>query len=150
VIVHGESIGSDRTKPFQAKNGVTTLPCAEKEGRIDLDALLSALGSLSISSLLVEGGARLMGSLIRENLIDKYFVFFAPKILGGGDGVPLAQGEGPKKIEDCLGLKEVRVRRFGNDVLVQGYPREKRKATESDSVIERPASGSAASRNERS
>lgn len=127
VIVHGESIGSDRVRPFQAKNGVSTLPCTEKEGRIDLEALLGTLGSLSISSLLVEGGARLMGSLIRENLVDKYFVFFAPKILGGGDGVPLAHGEGPKKIDDCLGLKEVRVRRFGDDLLVQGYPRESKK-----------------------
>ena len=127
VIVHGESIGSDKARPFQAKNGVSTLPCAEKEGRIDLEALLGTLGSLSISSLLVEGGARLMGSLIRENLVDKCFLFFAPKILGGGDGVPLAHGEGPKKIDDCLGLKEVRLRRFGDDLLIQGYPRKTKK-----------------------
>jgi diaminohydroxyphosphoribosylaminopyrimidine deaminase/5-amino-6-(5-phosphoribosylamino)uracil reductase len=64
-----------------------------------------------------------MGSLIRKNLVDKFYLFFAPKILGGGDGVPLAHGKGPKQIDDCLGLEEVRVRRFGDDLLVQGYPK---------------------------
>jgi diaminohydroxyphosphoribosylaminopyrimidine deaminase/5-amino-6-(5-phosphoribosylamino)uracil reductase len=124
IIVHGNSIRTDRARLFQRKNGVSTLHCPEKEGMIDLKALLRNLGTLSISSLLVEGGAKIMGSLIRENLVDKYFFFYAPKILGGGDGVPLARGEGPTKIDDCLGLNEARVRRFGDDFLVQGYPRE--------------------------
>jgi diaminohydroxyphosphoribosylaminopyrimidine deaminase/5-amino-6-(5-phosphoribosylamino)uracil reductase len=124
VIVHGDGIDPDGARPFTEKNGVSILHCTEKEGRIDLEALMTILGSMSISSLLVEGGARLMGSLVRNNLVDKYLLFFAPKVYGGGDGVPMAHGAGPKKMDDCMSLKEVRVRRFDMDFLIEGYPRE--------------------------
>ena len=104
------------------KNKVSTIICPKKEGRIDLAALMDSLGKMSITSLLVEGGSVLTGSMIRERLIDKFHIFKAPKIFGGNDGIPMAKGPGPKRMDECLMLKDIRIRRFGDDVLITGYP----------------------------
>jgi diaminohydroxyphosphoribosylaminopyrimidine deaminase/5-amino-6-(5-phosphoribosylamino)uracil reductase len=61
--------------------------------------------------------------MIRAQLIDKFYVFIAPKILGGGDGIPMAAGAGPKTMDGSLRLQGMRVRRFGDDVLISGYPK---------------------------
>jgi diaminohydroxyphosphoribosylaminopyrimidine deaminase/5-amino-6-(5-phosphoribosylamino)uracil reductase len=120
-IAVGQGVSPARIRRFE-RQGVTPLLCPESEGRVDLHALMDKLGSLSVASVLLEGGSTLMGSMIRGKLVDKFYVFHAPKILGGGDGVPMASGPGPRKIEDCLRLKDARWRRFGEDRLWVGYP----------------------------
>ena len=88
----------------------------------DLKALLKVLGTIPITSVMVEGGATLIGSLVREKLVDKFLIFKAHKILGGNDGVPMAYGRGPAYMDQCLSLKNVRFRKFEGDVLISGYP----------------------------
>ena len=83
---------------------------------------MDRLGELPVTSVLLEGGATLMGAMIRERLIDKFYLFKAPKIRGGGDGIPMAGGPGPKTMDACLHLRDIRVRRFGQDILIRGYP----------------------------
>jgi diaminohydroxyphosphoribosylaminopyrimidine deaminase/5-amino-6-(5-phosphoribosylamino)uracil reductase len=104
------------------RNGVKNLVCPTKEGGIDLAALMDILGGMDITSLLVEGGSAIMGSVIRQRLVDKFYIFKAPKILGGNDGIPMASGPGPRRLDGCLRLRDVKVRRFGEDILVRGYP----------------------------
>lgn len=121
VIAVGNHVAAERLERLR-RPGVRPLVCPTKEGRIDLVALLDILGEQSITSLLVEGGAGILGSLIREKLVDKFLIFKAPKILGGDDGVPLAAGPGPKTMDRCIELENVEIRRFGSDVLITGYP----------------------------
>jgi diaminohydroxyphosphoribosylaminopyrimidine deaminase/5-amino-6-(5-phosphoribosylamino)uracil reductase len=121
LIVAGEHTSEGRQKKLR-ELGASILLCPTREGRIDLQALMDKLSAMSITSILVEGGATLMGALIREKLIDKFYVFKAPKILGGSDGIPMAVGPGPKKLDQCLVLRETEVKRFVEDLLVIGYP----------------------------
>lgn len=121
LIVTCEDAGLEDQERFRA-NGVSTLVCLTKAGKIDLAALMSKLGEMSITSLLVEGGASITGSMLRERLIDKFYIFKAPKLLGGNDGIPMANGPGAKRMDECVILKEIKVRRFGDDVLIRGYP----------------------------
>jgi diaminohydroxyphosphoribosylaminopyrimidine deaminase / 5-amino-6-(5-phosphoribosylamino)uracil reductase len=102
--------------------GVSVLPCPRKEGKLDLAWLMEKLATLSVTSILVEGGATLMGALFREGLIDKFYVFKALKVLGGSDGIPMALGPGRKRMDEALCLKDTKVKRFGDDLLVIGYP----------------------------
>lgn len=102
--------------------GISFLVCPKKEGRIDLIALMDMLGKRSITSVLLEGGATLMGAMIREKLVDKFCIFKAPKILGGSDGRPMALGQGPSKMDQSIPLKDIRIKRFGDDLLIVGYP----------------------------
>lgn len=121
LIAVGKGVSEERVDLFQCRN-VKIVHCPLKDGRIDLSGLMTILGKMQITSLLVEGGATLMGSLFRGKLIDKFFIFKAPKILGGHDGIPLASGKGPDKMSDSLVLKDIKTRRFGDDVLITGYP----------------------------
>ncbi len=118
--ISGErSFLNNKTHP----EGVETLVCPTVADKIDLKALLEKLGEKSITSVLVEGGAAILGAMIRARLIDKFHVFIAPKILGGGDGIPMVAGPGPKTMEETLRLDNIEVRRFGDDVMISGYPR---------------------------
>jgi diaminohydroxyphosphoribosylaminopyrimidine deaminase/5-amino-6-(5-phosphoribosylamino)uracil reductase len=121
LLAVGEAVSGKRIEAIR-RSGVSTLICPAKEGRLDLAALMKRLGERSITSVLLEGGATLMGAMIREKLVDKFFVFKAPKILGGDDGIPMAAGPGPKRMDGSLCLKDVEIRRLGEDFLVMGYP----------------------------
>ncbi|MCP4666822.1 MAG: bifunctional diaminohydroxyphosphoribosylaminopyrimidine deaminase/5-amino-6-(5-phosphoribosylamino)uracil reductase RibD, partial [Deltaproteobacteria bacterium] len=121
TIVVGSGPMAGDLRAFQ-KKGVSTLNCPTKAGKIDLAALMGILGSRGITSLLVEGGASVIGSILRERLADKFYIFKAPRILGGDDGVPMAAGQGPTRMDQCLGLKDLRTRRYGDDILFIGYP----------------------------
>jgi diaminohydroxyphosphoribosylaminopyrimidine deaminase/5-amino-6-(5-phosphoribosylamino)uracil reductase len=121
LIVVKSDLRDDNREIFQ-KKGASLIACPIKAGLIDLNALMNILGRMSITSVLVEGGASIMASMLREKLIDKFYIFMAPKILGGEDGIPMAAGPGSKRIEECLVLKNIRIRRFADDILVMGYP----------------------------
>jgi len=121
LIITGEDEEILDRSPFQG-SGVSTLACPVKAGKIDLKALMSLLGGMSVMSLLVEGGAAIIGSMLREKLIDKFYIFKAARLLGGDDGIPMAAGPGPETMNDALVLKEIKVRRFGDDTLIRGYP----------------------------
>jgi len=102
--------------------GVETLICPTIADKIDLCALMEKLGKMSVTSVLVEGGSMILGAMLRAKLIDKFYIFIAPKILGGGDGIPMMAGCGPKTMEESLKLRNIKVRRFGDDLLISGYP----------------------------
>lgn len=121
LLITGEGAERSNLRPFHG-NGVSVIECPIRHGKIDLKALMRRLGEMSLMSVLVEGGAAVTGSMIREKLIDKFYLFKAPRLLGGDDGVPVAAGPGPKKMDDSMVLKEIRVRRFGDDTLIRGYP----------------------------
>jgi diaminohydroxyphosphoribosylaminopyrimidine deaminase/5-amino-6-(5-phosphoribosylamino)uracil reductase len=89
-----------------------------KGGRVDLKALLKKLYELNIYRLLVEGGATLGGGLLRENLIDRFVFFIAPKIIGEGKGV--FEGFGINRIRYAKALKDVIIRRTGSDLMIEG------------------------------
>jgi diaminohydroxyphosphoribosylaminopyrimidine deaminase/5-amino-6-(5-phosphoribosylamino)uracil reductase len=88
-------------------------------GQLDLAAVLCELGRAQLTSVLVEGGSRVHTAFLRANLVDEVNIFVAP-IFIGGDGVPLLDSLGLQKVADAPGFKVTKVRRFGNDVLIEG------------------------------
>lgn len=100
---------------------VLVLP-ADATGRVDLAKLLAALAERSVGSLMVEGGAALITSLLRARLVDRLAVCIAPLVLGAGiEGV----GDlGIDALSDALRLHGVVVRRYGADIVVDGRLRQ--------------------------
>jgi diaminohydroxyphosphoribosylaminopyrimidine deaminase/5-amino-6-(5-phosphoribosylamino)uracil reductase len=90
-------------------------------GRIDLRALVALLGTRAVTSLLIEGGAQVAASALQAGIVDKVMFFYAPKILGGDDGIPMCRGRGPDKMSASLPLRHMEVDRVGDDVLISGY-----------------------------
>lgn len=103
------------------KDGTVVLRCREKEGRVDLADLMARLGVMNVQSVLLEGGSELAGEMLRSDLIDKFHLFYAPKLVGGAGKRPFG-GHGVERIADALILQEISVRRFGEDILVTAYP----------------------------
>ena len=121
IVVTGPDISRAAQERVQATGArVLSVPC--RDGRIDLEALLATLGTEGIASVLVEGGSRVSGSALRAGVVDKILFFYAPKILGGDDGIPICRGPGQEYMRDCLPIKGSRLHRFGEDILLEGYP----------------------------
>jgi diaminohydroxyphosphoribosylaminopyrimidine deaminase / 5-amino-6-(5-phosphoribosylamino)uracil reductase len=119
------AVGPDvrrKTIDEMEERGASVVVCPAGKAGIDMPDLMDILGKREIMQILVEGGARIVGSLLREKLVDKFFIFKAPKLLGGGDGIPMAAGPGPRTMEKSLPLRDLEVRRFGDDMLVTAYP----------------------------
>ena len=96
-----------------------------QDGRLDLVAVLSTLGARQITSLLVEGGAALHGSLLNAGLVDQVQLFFAP-IFAGDNGISVTSGHRMQgDASQAVRLENVSYRRCGDDMMVRGdvsYP----------------------------
>jgi diaminohydroxyphosphoribosylaminopyrimidine deaminase/5-amino-6-(5-phosphoribosylamino)uracil reductase len=91
-----------------------------RRGQIPWLPLLKRLASIGIASVLVEGGATTAASALRDKVVDKLLLFYAPKILGG-DGRVMIDTLGIKRVRNAIRLKRVEVQRSGADLLVSGY-----------------------------
>ena len=122
LLALGESVSAEEKEAFtQLGAGLLELP--SQEGLVDLKELLKALGEQEITSVLVEGGEILLGSLFDSGLVDKVIAFIAPIIIGGQAAKTAVGGKGVDKVSDVLKLERVRTERFGKDLVVSGYVR---------------------------
>ena len=94
---------------------------AQKAGKIDLDALMDRLGAMEITSVLIEGGSRVLGSAFAAGIVDRVFFFYAPRILGGNEGFPICKGPVPPLMNQSIAVRDIAVRRFEDDILISGY-----------------------------
>ena len=120
IIVSGQSILEDKKARIE-EQGAQVIESPLKDGKIDLDFLMGRLGTMGVTSLLIEGGGKVIAAALAAEVVDKVFFFFAPKILGGDDGVPICSGKGPTKMNQCIPVKDIAVKRFGDDILIEGY-----------------------------
>jgi diaminohydroxyphosphoribosylaminopyrimidine deaminase/5-amino-6-(5-phosphoribosylamino)uracil reductase len=89
--------------------GAIVIRCASNTGRqIELPGLLKQLGARGLTSLLVEGGAAIHGSFLREKLWDELYLFQAPK-LAGSDGLSWAGFTGSESMSQAIALGELHV-----------------------------------------
>jgi diaminohydroxyphosphoribosylaminopyrimidine deaminase / 5-amino-6-(5-phosphoribosylamino)uracil reductase len=103
---------------------IEKIPTIEMDGRPDLPAILRRLGELEITSLMVEGGATVNWAALAGNVVDKVFLYYAPKILAGTGSVPFASGAGFRQMSQAAQVKISHLHRFGEDFAVEGYVRD--------------------------
>jgi diaminohydroxyphosphoribosylaminopyrimidine deaminase/5-amino-6-(5-phosphoribosylamino)uracil reductase len=82
---------------------------------------LEELGRRRVQSLLVEGGAEVSGAFFDQNLVAKFFFFYAPKFLGGQEALSVIGGAGVARLAEARPARDLSLRRLGPDLLVQGY-----------------------------
>ncbi|MBI4328728.1 MAG: bifunctional diaminohydroxyphosphoribosylaminopyrimidine deaminase/5-amino-6-(5-phosphoribosylamino)uracil reductase RibD [Chloroflexi bacterium] len=117
------AVASDAArKPFQQiGEGVDAVAFPGEDGHVDILSLLRYLGSREVTSVLVEGGGTLLGSLMDAALIDKVYAFVAPVLVGGREASSPFEGAGVARMAEALRLQRVRVETLGPDILVSGY-----------------------------
>jgi diaminohydroxyphosphoribosylaminopyrimidine deaminase/5-amino-6-(5-phosphoribosylamino)uracil reductase len=101
--------------------GVKILVLDSKHQRVSLKPFLSKLGEMGITSLLVEGGGQVNGSFLGEGLIDKLILFISPRVIGDDQAIGMFGGKPVPRLKDAVPLHELRMRRIGGDMLIQGY-----------------------------
>ena len=126
LIVAGKPfVTEEKKQAFENthRKNVRLIEAPTVEDFIDLDALMGILGKKGIQSLLIEGGSRMIHSALNAGIVDKVMFFIAPKLLTGDDGHPISRGPGPEKMADALELKNIEIKRFNDDILIEGYTR---------------------------
>jgi len=103
---------------------IETVPTIELDGRPDLPVILRRLGQLEITSLIIEGGATVNWAALASNVVDKVFLYYAPKILAGTGSVPFAAGAGFRHMSQAAQVRHMHLHRFGEDFAVEGYVRD--------------------------
>ncbi|MCD6353162.1 MAG: bifunctional diaminohydroxyphosphoribosylaminopyrimidine deaminase/5-amino-6-(5-phosphoribosylamino)uracil reductase RibD [Proteobacteria bacterium] len=88
---------------------------------VDLTLLMEILGKKDITSILIEGGSRINTSAFKAGIVDKVIFFYAPRIIGGKNAPLIVGGNGISKVKDSLVLHRIKTRRFGDDIMVEGY-----------------------------
>lgn len=88
--------------------------------RNDWLKVLKKLGKNNITALLVEGGGELAAAMLQAGVINKVEFHIAPKILGGRNSRPVIGGDSPAALADALTLKNVKIKKIGEDICVAG------------------------------
>lgn len=110
-----------KIRQFQDK-GARIIICPVKDGHVDLKWLLKALAKEEITSILMEGGAHVVGSALKQRLVDKLFIYVAPKIIGDQDALSAVAGVPAADINRAIRLKNMTLKNIGRDILITGYP----------------------------
>ncbi len=120
------SAKDDRKKAQLEEIGVRVenLPATEPDGRPSFPSILHRLGQLEITSLMIEGGAAVNWAALASNVVDKVFLYYAPKILAGTGSIPFAAGTGFRHMSQAAQVKQFHIHRFGEDFAVEGYLRD--------------------------
>ena len=100
--------------------GIILVQAGNKE-KIALKLLLNKRGAMGIDSILVEGGGKIHGSFLEEDLVNKVYAYIAPKLVGGENAKTPVGGKGFEKMSDARMLKDIQVEQLGDDILVSGY-----------------------------
>ncbi len=97
-----------RRKALEAK-GVEVVVFDSASGRVSLELLIQELGRRNYLSAMIEAGSKVNWGALDSEIVDKVFFYYAPKILGGLQSLPIAGGLGRRRRADAILLRDVRL-----------------------------------------
>ena len=123
TVVVGKSAPKKRVAALARRVKVWIAPAGKSkiengQPKINLRWLLKKLGAENVTSLLVEGGGEVNASFLLGGLAQRVAFFYAPKILGGRDARKVVAGDGARRLDEIIQLREIEWQRFGPDLLL--------------------------------
>ncbi len=97
-----------------------------RNGRVDLQAALTALHGEGVLGMLLEGGATLAGAFVEAGLVDKVVAYVAPVLIGGEGAKNALGGRGVGRLSDALRVERVEHTVIGDDMEIVGNPQRPR------------------------
>lgn len=115
LIVTTEEHGKDKAAAIEKEGKEVLLAQRDRDGRVELRSLMKQLAERGISSILVEGGAEVITSLLQEKLVNRMVVITAPLIVGKGiEGI----GDlGISNLAKAIKPTSCEIKRRGGDVI---------------------------------
>ncbi len=124
VVVVTETAPSERVAALEG-NGVRVWRSPPNAGgRVDPAWFLRETARRGLVSLLLESGGRLSAAFQELNLVDRYYFFVAPKLVGGQGAGPF-EGPGKELMEEAYPLRFLRWEQVGEDLLITAAPARK-------------------------
>lgn len=117
LVVVSEEAPVERTDELR-RCGCEVLALAGASSTESLEQLLVEFGRRRWTNVLVEGGSRLLGSLLDAQLVDEVRAYVAPKIFGGVDAPGAVGGRGVARLADATQWRCVAVERLGDDTMM--------------------------------
>lgn len=106
LIVATSAASAERRQALEA-HGARVVICDGDSGRTDLPSMVSLLARERYLSLMIEAGSRVNWAALEAGVVDKIFFYYAPKILGGLQSLPVAGGRGKRSRADALLFRNV-------------------------------------------
>jgi diaminohydroxyphosphoribosylaminopyrimidine deaminase/5-amino-6-(5-phosphoribosylamino)uracil reductase len=120
LLIVTRSEDPQRRAALEARGARVLTVDTQQEGGISLRALLQHLGQADITSVMIEGGGRLNRSALVAAVVDKLYLFQAPRFLGP-EAIPMIGGASTSSLPRLLRYK---VERIDEDLLLAGYLRD--------------------------
>lgn len=120
IIATTEFADKDKILELEKKE-IEVIIAKSKNNRVDLKDLMMKLYELNIDSILLEGGATLNFSALKENIVDKIQIYIALKIIGGEKSKTPVGGQGIEELKKAFKIKDLTSRVVGEDILLEGY-----------------------------
>ena len=115
LVVATTSAAPPKRREALEERGVAVWVCDSPKGRVDLRSVIEAVGQRKMLSLMIEAGSKLNWAALDEGLADKALIYYAPKILGGMESLPLAGGVGRRSRSGAIRLKNLSIEMVGPD-----------------------------------
>jgi diaminohydroxyphosphoribosylaminopyrimidine deaminase/5-amino-6-(5-phosphoribosylamino)uracil reductase len=119
IIVTGDRSPQKKIRALESL-GARVWQVKLRHGRIPWTTILKQLAAQGVLSVIIEGGATTAAWALQERAVDRILFFYAP-ILLGGDGRPMIDGLGIKRVRQAMRIRHMQVRPSGTDTLVSGY-----------------------------
>lgn len=120
LVATTNSAPLNQIKKLEKAHVEVIIVAKDRQGRVKLIALMEHLAKRGILSVLLEGGPTLSASALQEKLVDRLLFFIAPKIIGGEKAPGAIGGQGISRLRDAIPVKNLRVRKLGIDLLLEG------------------------------
>ena len=109
---------SKKIKQFEKKGVEILIVKTDKAHQVDLKDLLFKLGKKNINSVLVEGGAKITTSFLKEKLADRMIIVIAPLIMG--KGISIVNNRQIKKTKDSISFSSLKIYQYDRDLVLDG------------------------------
>lgn len=105
------------------EKGIEIIHCPGENGKVDIISVLNVLYGKGVTSILVEGGSEINGTFFDQHLIDKIYLFAAPKLVGSHSASGMIGGLGIEEMKEAVRVEDLTVEKIGEDFLFIGYPK---------------------------
>ena len=117
-IINGQNNSNEKIRALESV-GAKPMRCSTgRDGRIDLNALMSLLSNMKINSIMVEGGAQVITSFVNSKLVDQFIITITPKLVGG---LQVLNSERFKAVP-YLNFKQVHYQHLDDDIIMWARP----------------------------
>jgi diaminohydroxyphosphoribosylaminopyrimidine deaminase/5-amino-6-(5-phosphoribosylamino)uracil reductase len=114
LVVTTSAASAERYRTLES-SGVKVLTLDGPGGRTDLRRLMEYLARENYQSLVIEAGSKVNWAALESGVVDKIFFYYAPKILGGMQSLPVAGGVGRRRRADAIVFRDVKLHPIAPD-----------------------------------